>query len=323
MAAGVSAWLKEFYPGIEIVGVEGVDQASMGKAVAAGERVVLESLDIFCDGTAVRQAGALPYAICKESVDTFMTVTNAEVSDAIRVFWDHLRCLPEPSGAMGLAGALKDRDRLEGKRVLVVLCGANIDFSRLATIASSAGIEGRKRHYLRIEIKETQGSMLELLDSELGRFNIVAFQYGKVDEVLAWPVFGIACSDLEMQGIKGVLESAGYRFEEISENAEVQYRLIPFRSELLESVIFLDLEFYERPGALHAFLTDTIRGRGSFCYFNYAYSGERVGRALIGMDFGSEAERDAFAREIPRHGEGYRSCRVMEAERVNRLLGRG
>ena len=55
-------------------------------------------------------------------------------------------------------------------------------------------------------------------------------------------------------------------------------------------------------------MAKTIRGRGSLCYFNYLYSGEQVGRALIGTDFSSEKEREEFARDLPAGGEGFRSC---------------
>jgi threonine dehydratase len=58
---------------------------------------------------------------------------------------------------------------------------------------------------------------------------------------------------------------------------------------------------------LHDFLDQQIRGRASICYFNYRQSGERIGRALIGLDFSSAAERETFLESIPEHGEGYRS----------------
>jgi len=319
MAAGVAAWLKTYYPAIRIVGVEGVGQASMKGAVEAGKRVRLEEMDIFCDGTAVRMAGELPFAVCRELIDEFVTVTNGEVSDAIRMFWDHLRCLSEPSGAMGLAGAWRQRAQLTGKKVLVVLCGANIDFNRLGAIAASAGIAERPRHYLRIRIPERSGTMLRLLDDCLGETNIVAFQYGKNHPDDAWPLFGVSATAEELERITGALRERHYSFERVSEEEEVRYRLIPLRGDLLRHPVFLDLEFYERAGALHAFLTRTIRGRASFCYFNYAYSGERVGRALIGLEFQDSGQRESFLTDLPRQGEGYRSCRALPAE-ITRLL---
>ncbi len=321
MAAGVAAWLKTYYPGIRIVGVEGVGQASMKAAVEAGHRLRLEEMDIFCDGTAVREAGALPFEVCRQLVDKFITVSNQEVSDAIRMYWDHLRCLSEPSGAMGLAGAWKERALLEGKRVLVVLCGANIDFNRLATIAANAGIGEHLRHFLRIRIPERSGTMLRLLDDCLEGTDIVAFQYGKNHQEEAWPLFGLTCADEEIERVCRTLETKGYAFERLDDLEEVHYRLIPLRGDLLTHPLFLDLEFYERPGALHAFLTETIRGRASFCYFNYVYSGERVGRALIGLEFSDARGRAEFVADLPRQGEGYRSCRPLPEKTVRLLTG--
>jgi len=321
MAAGVAAWLKTYYPDIHLVGVEGVGQASMKTAVENGAPTRLDELDIFCDGTAVRQAGELPFIVCRELIDEFMTVTNTEVSDAIRLGWDRLRCLAEPSGAMGMAGAWKQRDRLAGKKVLVILCGANIDFNRLAAIATDVGEDDRALHYFRIQIPEKVGTMLQLLDDAFERVAIRAFQYGKNNAETAWPLFGLTLSESDLEDVRHSLRESGYQFEELKNPDEISYRLIPLRADLLTAPLFLDLEFYERPGALHSYMTKTIRGRGSFCYFNYLYSGERVGRALIGIDFASETERDDFTRDLPSSGEGFRSCHPLGKAAVAHLLG--
>jgi threonine dehydratase len=137
MAAGVANWLKTFNPDIRIIGVEGERQASMKAALAAGEPVRLADLDIFCDGTAVRRAGELPFQVCRELLDDIVTVSNEDVSDAIRIFWERLRCLQEPSGAMGLAGLLKDAPTRGGSRALVVGCGANLDFAMAKGVISA------------------------------------------------------------------------------------------------------------------------------------------------------------------------------------------
>lgn len=321
MAAGVGAWLKALYPDIHLVGVEGVGQASMKAAVDSGRPVPLAELDIFCDGTAVREAGELPFQVCREIIDEWITVTNNEVSEAIRLCWDRLRCLSEPSGAMGLAGAWKQRDRLDGKRVLTVLCGANIDFNRLATISGEVGEGDRNRHYLRICIPEKGGSMLQLLDDVFDGVDIRAFQYGLNHREVAWPLFGLTLSEEEMASLRNSLEKNGYKYEEINDPEEISYRIIPLRSDLLEAPVFLDLEFYERPGALHSFLVRTIRGRGSFCYFNYTFTGERVGRALIGIDFQTKSERAEFLESLPTSGDGFRSFHPLGEAATAHLLG--
>lgn len=321
MAAGVANWLRTFYPDIRLIGVEGVGQASMKAALAAGKPVTLDTMDLFCDGTAVRQIGDLPFAVCKELLDDVVTVTNEEVSDAIRIYWERLRCLLEPSGAMGLAGLLKDRQSNPLHRALVVACGANLDFGQLARIADTAGIGVGQRRHLRIEIPECPGAMLSLLETGLGSQNIIDFQYGKTHTEKAWPVFGLSCSEAEHSALQERLRESGYRLEQVDDSVEVRFRAIACEARLLTHPLFLELEFYERPGALHAFLQDTIQGRANFCYFNYRYSGERVGRALIGLEFETTDARTALADALPSSGHGYRQCRILRDEEVQRLVG--
>ncbi len=322
MAAGVSCWLKTYWPQIEIVGVEGVGQASMKAALEAGKPVALESVDLFCDGTAVRKAGELPFEICKETLDRVETVTNAEVSHAIRTLWEGLRCVSEPSGAMGLAAVLKNREALVGKKILVVLCGANIDFLQLGLIAQSVGAGIRTSRTLRVRIPERAGTMLELLDTCFEGLDIADFQYGKTSEEEAWPAFTIQAADTAvLDALPEKLDAHGFAWEDLTGAVDIGFRAIPLRGDLIQNAAFLRLDFYERPGALHDFLNQRIRGNASLCYFNYRQSGERIGRALIGLDFPSSYERDALLMTIPKQGEGYRLCEAVDEATRRRLLG--
>jgi threonine dehydratase len=322
LAAGVSSWLKTYWPDIEITGVEGVGQASMKAAIEAGKPVTLEQLDLFCDGTAVRKAGELPFQICRQTLSRVETVTNAEVSRAMRVLWEGLRCISEPSGAMGLAAVLKNREKLVGKRVLVVLCGANIDFLQLGLIAQSVGLANQVSRTLRIRIPERPGTMLELLDFCFDGINIADFQYGKADEADAWPVFTLNADDpARLDAVLRRLDAGGYAWEDLTGAVDVVFRAIPLRGDLLKNPAFLRLDFHERPGALHDFLDQRIRGNANLCYFNYRQSGERIGRALIGLDFPSPYERDALMMTIPNHGEGYRLCEAVDEDTSKRLRG--
>ena len=322
LAAGVSTWLKTYWPDIEIVGVEGVGQASMKAALTAGKPVALDEVDLFCDGTAVRKAGELPFQICQNTLDRVETVTNGQVSQAIRVLWDGLRCVSEPSGAMGLAAVLNNREALAGKRVLVVLCGANIDFLQLGLIAQSLEAGNKTSRTLRVRIPERPGAMLELLDSCFEGLDIADFQYGKTDDDMAWPAFTIHTEDAAvLAALPEKLDAHGFAWEDLTGAVDIAFRAIPLRGDLLQNPAFLRLDFYERPGALHAFLNQRIRGNASLCYFNYRQSGERIGRALIGLDFPSPYERDALLMTIPRQGEGYRLCESVDEATRKRLLG--
>lgn len=322
MAAGVSTWLKYYWPDIEIVGVEGEGQASMTASVKAGKPVMLDQVDLFCDGTAVKQPGNLPFQICQHSIDRFVTVSNAQVTKAIRTLWDGLRCISEPSGALGLAAALKEQESLHGKKAVVILCGANIDFLQIGRIAQSEGASSRHNRTIRVNIPETPGTMLKLLDSCFSQVDITDFQYGKTDNQNAWPVFSLAAEKPEtIAAIATKLDANGYTWQDITGATDVNFRAIPFRSDLLTHPAFLRLDFYERPGALHDFLAKQLTGNENLSYFNYRQSGERIGRALIGLDFPSSFERDAFLMSLPPHGEGYRLCQAVDAETSARLSG--
>lgn len=324
MAAGVSTWLKTHWPQIRLIGVEGSGQACMKAAIDAGNPVPLEHLDLFCDGTAVRQAGDLPFLICRDTLNEIETVTNAEVSQAIRTLWEGLRCVAEPAGAMGLAAVLKHREELAGKRVLVVLCGANIDFRQLGVIAQSLDSAGGASRTLRVRIPERPGTMVGMLDCCFEGLNITDFQYGKTDAAVAWPIFTVTAEDPALlDGLSARLETGGFEWQDLSDATDVSFRAIPLRGDKLAYPAFLRLDFYERPGALHDFLARRVTGNTNLCYFNYRQSGERIGRALIGLDFPSSHERDALLMTIPpNHGEGYRSCEVLDAAAQQRIVGR-
>lgn len=291
MAAAVACWLKHYYPGIKIVGVEGAGQASMKAAVEQGGPVALDDLDIFCDGTAVQKAGALTYPLCRDLVDEFITVSNEQVCSAIRMFWVWRRRIVEPAGALGLAGLLSQKDQLDGKRVLAVMCGANMDFSQLAVIAAEAGIGGEIRRHIRFEIGEEPGAMLNLIRAALHDSNIVDFQYGKTNDKLGRPVIGFDAPPEVLSRVHAHCEAAGIPYQDITAHEDVDFRIINYEPETFHRPLFIRYEFPERPGALLEFL-EQIRSLANVCYFNYAYSGERIGRALVGLEFESTDARE-------------------------------
>ena len=72
--------------------------------------------------------------------------------------------------------------------------------------------------------------------------------------------------------------------------------MIHFSRELLTHPEFLEVEFPERAGALKAFMQE-VSAYASLFYFNYQYSGERVGRALLGVDYQTDENRQVV-REL-------------------------
>jgi threonine dehydratase len=320
MAAATATWLKMNFPDIHIIGVEGVEQASMAAALQAGHPVALDKVDLFCDGTAVRKVGQLTHQICAAVVDEWITVSNDEVSAAIQFLWEQLRCIPEPSGAMGMAGVLQRRHTLAGQRVLSVLCGANMDFEQLASIARRSAVGAARRRFLQIEIQEVAGAMYGLLEALPDSVNIVDFQYGKTDAAAATPVIGFDVSPIEFGALTQALRNGGFAFHEVTSETDVAFRLIHYEATLLRRPFFLTLEFHERPGALADFLR-AVSPHANLCYFNYVYSGERVGRALLGFEFDQAAQHAAFEQVLLSAKDAYHSYARMSPDTLQRILG--
>ncbi len=319
MAAATATWLKMNFPNIRVVGVEGIQQASMAAAIKAGHPIALEKVDIFCDGTAVSKVGELTYKVCSEVIDEWITVSNDEVSAAVQFLWEHLRCIPEPSGAMGVAGILQKRSELAGKRVLSVLCGANMDFEQLALISRRAAVGASHRRFLQIAINEKSGAMHALLKNLPETVNIVDFQYGKTHLNRAKPVIGFDVNTTEFERLKQSLATNDYSYEEVTSEADVLFRLIPYEASLLHLPYFITLEFHERPGALSDFLSN-ISPHANLCYFNYVYSGERVGRALLGFEFETAEQHDSFPEALASAKKAYRAYETISETTLKRIL---
>ncbi len=324
LAAAVACWLKKFWPNIKIIGIEGIDQASMKKSIEAGQRTNLDYVDVFCDGTAVHIPGEQTFSLCRELIDEYVTVTNNEVCQAIRAMWESSRVVPEPSGAMSLAGFLKQWNNNliapEDKSV-VIISGANMDFTQLTLIARQAGIGNHETRYLRIAMEAKRGQVLKYLRHIPSATMLVDVQYGKTDYDTQYPVFGIAASDEDLETIRTTLKHKGIKLEDISEDDDVRFRMIHFQPALCKHPLFVHIEFPERPRAFLDFM-EQVADLASLCYFNYTYTGERIGRALVGMEFESEEDRDILRERMKGFSRNIiRAIREVSPEAFMRITG--
>lgn len=293
MAAGVASWLRRFFPDIRIVGVEGVGQASMKRAIERGKPERLESLDVFCDGTAVRRAGDITWRLCKDLIDEIVTVTNSEVCAAIEFLWEHRRIIPEPAGAMGVAAWLKSGPGRHARTSLCVICGGNMDFAQFSTVVRQAAIGSRTRRFVRFRLPEKAGALHHLVKSLRRSVNIIEFQYGRNHPETAYPVIGFDADAGAWDALQTEWRTSGQWFEEVTGRPEVDARVIPFDTRGLDSAVFCRVEFPERAGALSDFLGHAGE-TASICYFNYSFTGERVGRAILGLLFRNDNDRRAW-----------------------------
>ena len=107
--------------------------------------VTTSSADTKADGLATRSPDADALAIILKGASRIVQVSDAEIAEAIRIFWTDTHNLAEGAGAASLAAALQDKRKLAGKRVGLVLTGGNIDldlFRRWVMPATSEEMAG-------------------------------------------------------------------------------------------------------------------------------------------------------------------------------------
>ncbi|MDR0356342.1 MAG: pyridoxal-phosphate dependent enzyme [Deltaproteobacteria bacterium] len=305
LAAGMATVIKTYAPDVLVVGVEQEGQASMKAAFEAGRPTPLSHLDIFCDGTAVKKAGEKTYPILKAALDDLVTVSDAEVAQAMEMMWRTARVLAEPSGVLGLAAALKHPDLVRGKKVGLVVSGANLDFRRLTDIAGKTGDPASRQSFYRVTMPERQGSMLSFFKTIASQdLNISHLMVGQNNSKIAFPVIGFDGFPPQFKAFEKTMESSGYVFENVTNRPDLPFRVAPFEPGLYNLPLAVILEFPERPGALYEFL-DRISSLCNISYFNYVHTGEQVGRAMAVFSFASLDDRRKFKEELKNRGPSH------------------
>ena len=117
-----------------IVGVVSENAQTAKLSAEAGRPVETDSADTFADGMAVRVPVAEALAIYSKGAERIVTVSDDEVAGAVRSYYTDTHNLAEGAGAAPLAAALQERERNQGRRVGVILCGGNIDADKFAAI---------------------------------------------------------------------------------------------------------------------------------------------------------------------------------------------
>jgi len=123
----------------EIVGVVAANAATYALSFAAGKPVATNSADTFAGGLAVRVPDGEALDIIRRQAARIVTVGEAEMREAIRIIFSDTHNVAEGAGAAPFAAALKERDRLKGKKVAVIQSGGNIDRPLFAAILAGDG----------------------------------------------------------------------------------------------------------------------------------------------------------------------------------------
>ncbi len=121
-----------------IVGVVSAHVDAAKRSFEAGKLLASPTAHTFADGVAVCTPVQAALDYFGPRADRFVAVTDDEVAQAVRVYWEDTHNLAEGAGAVALAALIQEKDRMRGKTVAVILSGGNGDRSQMAEILSGA-----------------------------------------------------------------------------------------------------------------------------------------------------------------------------------------
>ena len=130
-AGGTATAVKSLRQDVRTISVQAEKAPSIYMSYRSGKPESTPTAETFADGLATRNAFKLPLGILRKHVDDFILVSEDEMRHAIRLYVEHCHTIAEGAGAATLAGALKLRDELKGKKVALVLSGGNLTYGEL------------------------------------------------------------------------------------------------------------------------------------------------------------------------------------------------
>ena len=180
LLAGVAACIKQINPRVQIVGVQAEGAPAICKSYNTKKTVITDSVSTIADGIAVKAPGEHTMEIINKYADAVVTVSDAEISEAILLLLERTKQVVEPAGATTLAAVLNNKVDVKGKRAVCVLSGGNIDVSFIQRIIDLGLVSRERKLKFRTTLLDIPGS-LEHLSKALSESNanIIMVQYDR------------------------------------------------------------------------------------------------------------------------------------------------
>ncbi len=180
LASGLSTVFKELSPNTKIIGVEPSGAASMSTSLKNNKNTMLNSIDKFIDGAAVKRVGDLNFSICQANLDDMVTIPEGKVCETILELYNKDAIVVEPAGALSISVLNLFAEAIKGKNVVCVVSGSNNDITRTAEIKERALLSANLKHYFIVKFPQRAGALKEFVVDILGENDdITYFQYAK------------------------------------------------------------------------------------------------------------------------------------------------
>ena len=128
LLSGTAIATKGLLLSSKVIGVEPKNADDTYQSFKAGRIIPVNNPNTIADGLRT-SLGSNTFRIIREKVDQIITVSEEEIVDAMRLIWERMKLVVEPSGAVSLAGVLSKQIDLEFKRVGIIISGGNIDLT--------------------------------------------------------------------------------------------------------------------------------------------------------------------------------------------------
>jgi len=135
LISGIAGYLKNINPEIEIIGVQPENSPVMAESIKAGKIIKMESKPTLSDGTAGGiEQDSLTFELCQNYVDRFVTVSEKEIAEALKLVIEKEHFLIEGAAALPVAALLKESEKFKHKNLSLIISGAKISTQKLKQI---------------------------------------------------------------------------------------------------------------------------------------------------------------------------------------------
>lgn len=184
LISGVAYAIKMLRPDVKVYGVQSVGAPSMKNSLDHDEIVCLEHVQTIADGIKVKEPGDNTFDLCRKYVDEVVTVTDDEVAGAILQLIETQKMITEGAGAVSVAAVMYDKiPDIEGKNVVCILSGGNIDVTILSKVIERGLLKAGRSDTLAIQLEDRPGQLAKVskLLASLNA-NVVSVFYDKASE---------------------------------------------------------------------------------------------------------------------------------------------
>lgn len=163
LIAGVSLAVKSAQPRVQIIGVETAAAAAFSAAIEVGHPMTISPEPTLADGLAIPQIGENAFAIARERIDDRVQVGEDQIALAILRLMELEKAVVEGAGATPLAALLSGKlPELQGKKVVLLLCGGNVDLTVLHRLIEIGMVADGRLVRFSAQISDRPGGLAEL-----------------------------------------------------------------------------------------------------------------------------------------------------------------